>query len=49
MFDPSYDSYQPSVELAGGRAVHVPLRPGTFALDRERLRPQCLPAPGLSW
>lgn len=37
MFDPSYDSYQPSVELAGGRAVHVPLRPGTFALDRERL------------
>lgn len=37
MFDPCYDSYQPSVELAGGRAIHVPLTPGEFALDRERL------------
>lgn len=37
VFDPCYDSYQPSVELAGGRAVHVPLTPGTFALDRDRL------------
>ena len=37
MFDPCYDSYQPSVELAGGRAIHVPLTPGTFTLDRERL------------
>lgn len=37
LFDPCYDSYQPAVELAGGRAVHVPLAPGTFALDRERL------------
>ncbi|MEE4146842.1 MAG: methionine aminotransferase [Halieaceae bacterium] len=37
MFDPCYDSYQPSVELAGGRAIHVPLTPDGFALDRERL------------
>jgi methionine aminotransferase len=37
VFDPCYDSYQPAVELAGGRAVHVPLTPGTFALDRDRL------------
>jgi methionine aminotransferase len=37
VFDPCYDSYQPAVELAGGRAIHVPLTPGTFALDRERL------------
>ena len=37
MFDPCYDSYQPSVELAGGRAIRVPLTPGDFALDRERL------------
>lgn len=37
MLDPCYDSYQPSVELAGGRAVHVPLTPGDFKLDRERL------------
>ena len=37
VFDPCYDSYQPAVELAGGRAIHVPLAPGTFALDRNRL------------
>jgi methionine aminotransferase len=37
VFDPCYDSYQPAVELAGGRAVHVPLTPGSFALDRDRL------------
>ena len=38
VFDPCYDSYQPSVELAGGRAIHVPLTPGRFAIDRERLQ-----------
>ena len=37
LLDPCYDSYQPSVELAGGRAVHVPLAAGSFALDRELL------------
>ena len=37
VFDPCYDSYQPAVELAGGRAVHVPLTAGSFALDRDRL------------
>ena len=37
VLDPCYDSYQPSVELAGGRAVHVPLTAGNFALDRDRL------------
>lgn len=37
LFDPCYDSYQPSVELAGGKAIRVPLVPGKFSLDRERL------------
>ena len=37
LFDPCYDSYQPSVELAGGKATRVPLVPGQFSLDRERL------------
>jgi methionine aminotransferase len=37
MMDPCYDSYQPAVELAGGRAIHVPLAGPLFALDRERL------------
>ncbi|MEO7057043.1 MAG: pyridoxal phosphate-dependent aminotransferase [Caldimonas sp.] len=37
VLDPSYDSYAPSIVLAGGRAVHVPLLPGTFAPDFERI------------
>jgi len=37
LLDPCYDSYQPAVELAGGRAIHVPLAAPLFALDRERL------------
>jgi len=37
LLDPAYDSYQPIVELAGGRAVRVPLaRPG-FGIDWDRL------------
>ncbi len=43
MFDPCYDSYQPCVELAGGRAIHVPLTAGTFALDRDRLEAALTP------
>jgi len=37
VMDPCYDSYQPAIELAGGRAVHVPLTAPLFALDRERI------------
>ena len=33
VLDPCYDSYEPSIELAGGKTVHVPLTPGTFAPD----------------
>lgn len=38
VFDPSYDSYEPSVELAGGRCVHVPLALPNFAIDWQRLQ-----------
>lgn len=38
VFDPCYDSYQPSVELAGGRAVHLPLTLPDFRIDWERVR-----------
>jgi methionine aminotransferase len=38
VFDPSYDSYEPSITLAGGRAVHVPLSLPHFGIDWERLR-----------
>ncbi len=37
VLDPCYDSYAPNVELAGGRAVHVPLRPETFRPDFDRI------------
>jgi len=37
LLDPCYDSYEPAVTLAGGRAVHVPLAEPGFCLDRERL------------
>ncbi|SHM06210.1 pyridoxal phosphate-dependent aminotransferase [Phytopseudomonas punonensis] len=37
VFDPCYDSYDPSVTLAGGHCVHVPLAAGNFAIDWQRL------------
>ncbi|MDE1167194.1 MAG: pyridoxal phosphate-dependent aminotransferase [Pseudomonas sp.] len=38
VFDPCYDSYEPSVELAGGRCVHVQLDAQDFAIDWQKLR-----------
>ena len=37
VLDPCYDSYAPSIELAGGSAVHVPLIPGSFEPDFESI------------
>jgi methionine aminotransferase len=39
VFDPAYDSYQPAVTLAGGRAIHVPLfeQNNEFRIDWQRL------------
>mgnify|MGYP003673958189 CR=1 FL=1 len=37
VLDPCYDSYEPAVTLAGGRAVHVPLEPGSFAVDWQKV------------
>ncbi|WP_271103893.1 pyridoxal phosphate-dependent aminotransferase [Pseudomonas tohonis] len=37
VLDPCYDSYEPSVELAGGRCVHVPLALPSFAIDWQRM------------
>lgn len=36
VFDPCYDSYEPGIELAGGRAVHVPLAGPDFRPDWQR-------------
>jgi len=42
VFDPAYDSYEPSVSLAGGKTVHVPListnDEAELHIDWERLR-----------
>jgi methionine aminotransferase len=37
VFDPAYDSYEPAIELSGGRAVHLPLLPPEFAIDWQRV------------
>ncbi len=37
VFDPCYDSYEPSITLAGGKAIHLPLTAGSFGLDWERV------------
>ncbi len=37
VLDPVYDSYEPAITLAGGRTVHVPLSPGSFTVDWERV------------
>jgi methionine aminotransferase len=37
VLEPCYDSYVPNIELAGGIPVRVPLTPGTFRPDFERI------------
>lgn len=37
VLEPCYDSYVPNIELAGGLPVRVPLTPGTFRPDFDRI------------
>jgi methionine aminotransferase len=37
VLEPCYDSYVPNIELAGGIAVRVPLTPGSFRPDFDRI------------
>ena len=37
VFDPAYDSYEPAVNLAGGRTVHLPLQEPDFSVDWDRV------------
>jgi methionine transaminase len=37
VLEPCYDSYIPNIELAGGKAVPVPLLPGSFAPDFDAI------------
>lgn len=43
VLDPCYDCYEPAIEMAGGRAVHVPLDPDSFAPDWDRVRAAVTP------
>lgn len=37
MFDPAYDSYDPSVRLAGGKPVHLQLRLPDYSIDWQQV------------
>ena len=37
VFDPAYDSYEPAVQLAGGKTIHVPLTLPDYGIDWSRL------------
>ena len=43
VLDPCYDCYEPAIDLAGARAVHIPLDPQTFAPDWDRVRAAITP------
>jgi methionine aminotransferase len=43
VFDPCYDSYDPAITLAGGRAIHIPLVPHSFAVDWARVQAAITP------
>lgn len=38
IFDPSYDSYAPSVQLVGAKAIHIPLRHHDFSVDWDQVK-----------
>jgi methionine aminotransferase len=37
VFDPCYDSYEPAITLAGGRAIHLPLTAPGFTIDWQQV------------
>ena len=44
VIDPCYDSYEPAIELNGGKAIHVPLSGDDFAVDWQRVNDAIEPA-----
>ena len=38
VFDPAYDSYDPAITLAGGKAIHIPLTDKDFSIDWLRVK-----------
>lgn len=43
VLDPCYDSYEPAIELSGGRAVHVALTGDDFAVDWTQVKAALTP------
>ena len=43
VLDPAYDCYEPAIDLAGARAVHVALDPRTFAVDWGKVQAAITP------
>lgn len=43
VFDPAFDSYDPAIKLAGGKAIHIPLSSSSFNIDWERVREAITP------
>lgn len=38
VFDPSYDSYAPSIQLVGATPIHIPLNAPTFSVDWNQVK-----------
>lgn len=43
VLDPAYDCYEPAIDLAGAKAVHVALDPQTFAVDWRKVKDAITP------
>ena len=43
VLDPAYDCYEPAIDLAGAKAVHIPLDPQTFAVDWAKVQAAITP------
>jgi methionine aminotransferase len=43
VLDPAYDCYEPAIDLAGAKAVHVALDPQSFAVDWQKVRDAITP------
>ncbi|MCE9582192.1 MAG: pyridoxal phosphate-dependent aminotransferase [Planctomycetes bacterium] len=43
VLDPCYDCYEPAIDLAGAKAVHVPLDPRDFSVDWQRVKEAITP------
>jgi methionine transaminase len=49
VLEPCYDSYVPNIQLAGGTVVRVPLTPGSFRPDFDRISAAITPRTRAIW